>query len=215
MLLHPPTLLFSSPKLQVSAEAGVPLDTVLDAVRATAPTSAGSPSRDVDSKLPLSARARGRPRSAGPSGCPPAAGGSRPASPPLVAPGMRAPATAQAKPAVLPAPAAGTPVRAAAPTGSGASDLLASTAGGKLEQRVLGLQALLDVEEGDLDTILAQHPGSGTTTGCGLAAPAAQPDTEVAEGAEGAEGQRAEGSTIQTNPTFQVSSTANMQTTIR
>lgn len=203
MLLHPPTLLFSSPKLQVSAEAGVPLDTVLDAVRATAPTSAGSPSKDVDSKLPLSARARGRPRSAGPSGCPPAAGGSRPASPPLVAP-----ATAPAKPAVVPAPAAGTPVR-------GTADLLAGTAGGKLEQRVLGLQALLDVEEGDLDTILAQHPGSGTTAGCGPAAPAAQPATEAVEGAESAEGQRAQGSTIQTNPTFQVSSTANLQTTIR
>ncbi|PRW56838.1 Peptidyl-prolyl cis-trans isomerase FKBP20- chloroplastic [Chlorella sorokiniana] len=183
---------------QVSAEASVPLDSVLDAVRGTAPTSAGSPCKDVDSKLPLSARARGRPRSAGP--CPPPpAGGSRPASPPLMGPAVLSP-----KPAALPAPAAEVPV-----PGAGALDAAAGAAsiGGKLEQRVLGLQALLDFEEEDLDSILA-HPGSSTAAGA-PAAPfdSAQPAAEAAAVGESAGGQRAQ-SHIQSNPTFQGQSDA-------
>lgn len=188
--------------LQVSAEAGVPLDSVLDAVRATAPTSASSPCKDVDSKLPLSARARGRPRSAGPGAQP--AGGSRPASPPLVG----AAAGLPAKPAVRPCPAAEALAASAALAGAAAAGDQASTPGFgcKLEQRVLGLQALLDFEEADLDSILA-HPGSGAAAG-GPAAPAAQPAAVVEE--EGTGGERAQSgpgaATVQSNPTFQVSS---------
>lgn len=198
----------------VSAEAGVALDTVLDCVRATAPTSAGSPCKDVDSKLPLSARARGRPRSAGP--CPPPAGSSRPASPPLVttatwAAAVPSPVAEKVAPPAVPAAPAGGGSAAAEPPAGGPGY------GGKLEQRVLGLQALLDFEEGDLDAILA-HPGNGGSNAAGPSigkeAPAAQPAAEAAAAEEGEGGKRAQGGPaaehIQSNPTFQVSLARNM-----
>lgn len=158
----------------MSAEAGVSLEQTLDLVRATAPAAASGPSKEVDSRLPLAARAKGHPRSASPTRLP--AEGKTGATP---APEVRA--ASPAPEAAQPAPSA-----AAAVTHLGTS---------KLESGLAALQQLLQSGPDDADSILAHMPapavGNGATAGAG-ASPAGQLQAP----------HHADPADLQENPTF-------------
>lgn len=170
-----------SPCLQVALEAGLALEAVLDAVRAAAPASATSPAKEVESKLPLSARSR-RPKSPGActagSDLPPRPCSAAAAKPPTASPGSG---------------------KAGEATGKAAGPGAASTSGAapldKLNERFATLQQLLvAVGPEDGDTIPAAHMGQGVhgrgETG-GHAAAGMQP----AEPAD---------DSLLTNPTYQL-----------
>ena len=127
----------------MSAESGAPLERVLDAVRATAPATASPPAKAVDSRLPLSARAKGRPRSASPSPRPPPADGA------LDLPAV--PATARDSRAASPEPERPPAAPAPAPFAPGT----------KLEAGLAALQQLLEAGPEEADAILAHVPAPG------------------------------------------------------